>query len=136
MVRIKRTEAQWQELLAAQKASGKMRKAWCAENGVIYHTFLKHAVRQDRAAKAQPKTSMQSPRKTGWTEVRENEPANANLRSRQNTVSQCNGPINAGSSASKFLVEIGAFKLTVPKEFCEAELSRLLKVLAGAYAER
>jgi len=24
----------------------------------------------------------------------------------------------------------------VPKEFCEAELSRLLKVLAGAYAER
>lgn len=36
---VRRTERQWRELVAAWKASGKSKQAWCGEHGVSYESL-------------------------------------------------------------------------------------------------
>ena len=97
----KRTEAEWEAIMAAQQASGLKQIEWCEANGVNYHTFL------DRARRIRRKqgTQAQIPQ---WVEAR---PA---------PETQQRNPIH---------IELGSFRVIVPDNFNEAALLRVCKVL-------
>ena len=48
--RVRRTEAQWRELVARFEASGQSRAAFCAEQGVVASSFARWCQRLRRAA--------------------------------------------------------------------------------------
>ena len=48
--RVRRTEAQWRELVARFEASGQSQAAFCAEQGVVASSFARWCQRLRRAA--------------------------------------------------------------------------------------
>ena len=140
----KRTKAQWQEVLEAQRKSGKTQKAWCAENGVNYQTFASQssnngkkrkssdlaeaAGRGGTAAETQTKSRAQS---TEWVEAAGPEVTAAGMWRKATAQTRK----YSETDAEGVRIEIGAFRLTNIKDMSDAELVRLLRALAGVYAE-
>jgi len=115
MAAVKRMEAEWREMIGAQKASGLKQRAWCAANGVNYQTFVKR-VSVLRIKGAADRESA-GPRKFGWVEMA---PARA-------AVLDAGGD---GAAGGKLQVAVGAYKVIIPGVFEEAALKRVCKALS------
>ena len=103
MAQKKRTIAEWETIIAEQKASGLTQEAWCKTNSVNYHTFLDRSRRIRRQREKNPK-------ETQWLEARE-----------------AAQPIKT----EPLQIEIGVFRMMVSDGFSEAAFLRVCKALTS-----
>jgi len=68
MAKITRTDEEWRELLAKQRASGKTQKEWYAANGVSLYTLRDRASRLKKAEIEATKPPEQA-EPMGWVEI-------------------------------------------------------------------
>jgi len=101
MPQKKRTPAEWETIMSAQRASGQSQKAWCEANGVSYHTFLDRTWRMRRQEEKKPKLQQ-------WVGVQE---------------------ASKVQTTDAIRIEMGSFCVLVSEEFNESALLRVCKTL-------
>lgn len=106
---LKRTRAEWAELVEEHGKSGKSQREWCELNGVNYHTFVDWSQRLRKASGTSGKKAVA--RKSGWVELEPKRAANH-------------------EPFGRLQVEIGAFRVIVPEAFEEAPFKRVCKALS------
>ena len=70
MPAMKRTNDEWRELLADQRASGQSQEEWCAANGVNLYTLRDRSSRLKKMDwEPEPQTTQPETATTSWMEV-------------------------------------------------------------------
>ena len=108
---IRRTNEEWQKLLADQQASGQTQVAWCAAHGINYHTMIDRARRFRKQEKMSAGAFVADDKKE-WVKV----------KTAVTSVS-C-------ATVSEVRIEIGVYRITTDSGFPSDKLASLCRELS------
>ena len=119
---IKRSDAQWLEIVKEQRLSGQTAKAWCTAKGISYYTYVDRVARLRKEGKInepKPKRGGKPVKSAEWVEIANAYDESGESLSRKDT----------RLPATDISIKIGAFTITIPPAFEEVVFMRVCKVL-------
>lgn len=108
MANANRTEEEWRLLVAEQQASGQTQVAWCAEQGINYHTLIDRARRLRKQERTQGATTPVS----NWVEAKATGQSEVALE-----------------VVGRLIIKVGAIQITADAEYPANKLAAVCREL-------